>query len=78
MFPHFTRDYGDPSFASYACFDTCFVVVQVWDMKNLSLVHTISGLHHWVRALVVSQDKVKLEHQNIIGFEFGIILILGI
>lgn len=54
----FHQRLGHPSFASYACFDTFFVVVQVWNMKTLSLVHTISGLHHWVRALVVSQDKV--------------------
>lgn len=38
-------------------FTASYSLIKVWDMKTLSLVHTISGLHHWVRALVVSQDK---------------------
>lgn len=38
-------------------FTASYSLIKVWDMKTFSLVHTISGLHHWVRALVVSQDK---------------------
>ncbi|XP_062615981.1 E3 ubiquitin-protein ligase TRAF7-like isoform X1 [Saccostrea cucullata] len=38
-------------------FTASYSLIKVWDMKTLSLIHTISGLHHWVRALVVSQDK---------------------
>ncbi|XP_048755261.2 E3 ubiquitin-protein ligase TRAF7-like isoform X2 [Ostrea edulis] len=38
-------------------FTASYSLIKVWDMKTLSLVHTKSGLHHWVRALIVSQDK---------------------
>nr|XP_022342955.1 E3 ubiquitin-protein ligase TRAF7-like isoform X1 [Crassostrea virginica] len=38
-------------------FTASYSLIKVWDMKTLALVHTISGLHHWVRALVVSLDK---------------------
>ena len=34
-------------------------VVQVWNLKTLTMVKSFSGLHHWVRALAVSPDKVS-------------------
>ncbi|KAJ8303340.1 hypothetical protein KUTeg_019736 [Tegillarca granosa] len=34
--------------------------LQIWEAKTLTLKHTISGLHHWVRALAVSPSKDKI------------------
>ena len=37
---------------------TCFFTLQVWDIETLELIKTISGLHHWVRALALDPMKV--------------------
>ena len=36
-----------------------FCLLQVWDAKTLTLKHTVSGLHHWVRALALNPERVS-------------------
>ncbi|KAK3085995.1 hypothetical protein FSP39_011891 [Pinctada imbricata] len=38
-------------------FTASFSLIKIWDLSNLSLKHTISGLHHWVRAIILSPEK---------------------
>ncbi|KAL8613879.1 hypothetical protein ACOMHN_032869 [Nucella lapillus] len=41
-------------------FTSSFSLIKVWQFKTLSYVTSFSGLHHWVRALVVNPAKDKL------------------
>ncbi|XP_011670541.1 E3 ubiquitin-protein ligase TRAF7 isoform X2 [Strongylocentrotus purpuratus] len=34
--------------------------IKVWTAESLELIHTISGLHHWVRALAVDSKMERL------------------
>ncbi|XP_048577065.1 E3 ubiquitin-protein ligase TRAF7 isoform X2 [Nematostella vectensis] len=34
--------------------------ITVWEPSTLELVHTINGLHHWVRALALDEKREKL------------------
>ncbi|XP_063950908.1 E3 ubiquitin-protein ligase TRAF7-like isoform X1 [Lytechinus pictus] len=34
--------------------------IKVWTSESLDLIHTISGLHHWVRALAVDSKMERL------------------
>ena len=34
------------------------VICQVWDKTTLQTYRTLEGLNHWVRALVISNNKI--------------------
>ena len=39
-------------------YSNCFVVFKVWDAHTHELKKEITGLNHWVRALVATQNYV--------------------
>ncbi|WAR12330.1 TRAF7-like protein [Mya arenaria] len=41
-------------------FTASFSLIKVWEVKTLTLKHTLTGLHHWVRALALNPDRDKL------------------
>ncbi|XP_025115134.1 E3 ubiquitin-protein ligase TRAF7-like isoform X2 [Pomacea canaliculata] len=41
-------------------FTSSLSVIKVWKIENLSLIHTMGDLNHWVRALVLSPSKDRL------------------
>ncbi|XP_033754301.1 E3 ubiquitin-protein ligase TRAF7-like isoform X2 [Pecten maximus] len=41
-------------------FSSSHSVIKVWEAKTLTHKHTVSGLHHWVRALCLNRAKDRL------------------
>ncbi|XP_069112218.1 E3 ubiquitin-protein ligase TRAF7-like isoform X3 [Argopecten irradians] len=41
-------------------FSSSHSVIKVWEAKTLTHKHTVSGLHHWVRALCLNTTKDRL------------------
>ena len=38
--------------------------MKVWQAGSMELVHSIRGLHHWVRALAIDERRVR--NRNVI------------